>query len=185
MTGQGTPDALLSITVPGGSSHDAWTTNHSNRLMQSAPDDPNMVIEIKMESALAGSFQAQGILIEESANNWMRFDIVSNNSEHKVFAATIVSSSPTTEVENKIGDASSPDPMWLRVTRNGNSWTFEYSTDGSTWTEPPGSPFNHTLTVNQVGIFGANAGGASAPGLTAVFDYFFNASDPISPEDTP
>ena len=38
-TGTGTPDARLSIAVPAGSSHDAWTGgNNTPRIMQAAPN---------------------------------------------------------------------------------------------------------------------------------------------------
>ena len=71
-------------------------------------------------------------------------------------------------------------PTWLRVGRTGDTWVYSYSLDGSNWITAVA--FNQVLTVTEVGPFVGNFG--SAPAHTALVDYFFNTSSPISPEDS-
>jgi len=68
---------------------------------------------------------------------------------------------------------------YLAITRSGDQWTQEYSTDGSNWT-PIGS-FTLPITVNTVGASAGNTG--AAPAFTSLIDYFFNRTSPIVPED--
>ncbi|MFV9691925.1 MAG: InlB B-repeat-containing protein, partial [Desulfobacteria bacterium] len=70
----------------------------------------------------------------------------------------------------------------MQVERSGDDWTLSYSNDGLTWTEAV--TFIHTMAVSALGPFVGNDGDSgTAPAHTAMIDYFFNALDPIEPED--
>lgn len=169
-------DGTLSFTgtnaevgVPSGSSHDLWNTNNNApRLLQPAPDT-DFQIEVKFESVPSASIQLQGLIIQEDNDTYLRFDTYYSNGA-KLFAAYINgASSPQAKPVGTIASI----PGYLRVTRSGDNWTFEYSYDGSTWSI--GSTFTQALSVSQVGFTSGNAG--ANPAFTASADYFWNTAD--------
>ena len=167
----------LQISVPAGTPHDVWLSgNMAPRVMQ-AVANTDFEVEAKFESPLSQQYQLQGILVEQDASNFLRFDFTNNGTDTRIFAAIFSNGSVSVEVNTVISVGS---PMFLRVTRAGDQWTQWYSVDGVTWLQAVS--FTHTLTVGTVGVFAGNAGG-SAPQHIAVIDYFFNTASPISPED--
>jgi regulation of enolase protein 1 (concanavalin A-like superfamily) len=179
----------VQISVPPGIDHDIWGTgpvdfkNNVASIMQPA-NDTDFEIEVKFDSGLSQRFQMQGILIKQDSNDWLRFEFHSNGSGTLVYMGRI-----TEGVGANIGgplDVISPNgvaPLYMRVRRYGNLWTQSYSLNGTNWTiyETVYSP----ITVTQVGVYvGSTAdSGGIPPGHTATFDYFFNTSSPIVPED--
>ncbi len=176
--GGGTDNARLILSVPTGTSHDAWSANNSVRLTQVA-DDANFVLETKIESSLSGANAFQGIVVERDENIWLRFDFFTNGSTWRAFAATSVNGSPVARLNVNLGAGALPNPIWLQVERAGNNWTHRYSLDGVTFTDS--GSFNFATTVNRVGVQAGNAVGN--PALDAVFDYFFENGSRIDPED--
>jgi regulation of enolase protein 1 (concanavalin A-like superfamily) len=171
--------ALLS--VPAGTSHDVWNSgNNSARIMQSISNS-DFDVQVKFDSAVDQACQEQGLIVQQDATNYIRFDVYSNGPNVNVFAASFVNNSPTTLLNSSIGDVT-PVPLYLRVRRAGNTFTYQSSTDGSTYTTLVS--FNRTLTVKQIGPFsGNNACGFTAPAFTASVDFFFNTASPIIPQD--
>ena len=167
------------MTVAGGTSHDMYrNSTDAVRVMQAA-DNTDFGIEIKFASEPSQAYQLQGILIEESPNRWLRFDTYHDGSTLYVFSAATTNGSSTQKVRIPVAAGSA---SYLRVNRQGDNWTFDYSADGNTWNEAVS--FNHSLAVTQLGTFAGNAGGTNAPTFTAQLDYFFNSAAPIIPEDT-
>ncbi len=178
ISGAGSGDARLEISVPAGSNHDPWSVNEASRLMQPAMD-ADFEVEVKFDSSVTQRYQDQGIIVEESGNNWLRFDIYSDGSHTKLFAASMVNGTASTKTNATIATGS---PVYLKVTRTGDVWDFRYSFDGSNWTL--GTSFSHAMTVSSVGPYAGNLGsGGSAPAHTAIVDYFFNTASPIASED--
>jgi hypothetical protein len=134
---------------------------------------------VKFESLLEARYQMQGILVEQDAGNFLRFDFYGNNSNTQIFAAKFVDGSPTALVNTSIGTAGI-NPLYMRVTRIGDQWTLMYSLDGENWTVAV-EGYSHALVVTGVGVFVGNAG--SNPAYTGVIDFFFNTGNPITPED--
>ena len=177
VAGVGTPDAHLLLSFPAGTSHDAWTTNTSLRVMQSAPDE-DFEIEVKFESEPTEAFQSQGLLVEEDGANYVRFDVSSDGFDRLVFGATFAAGEYTERVYEPITAA----PItYLRLTRSGDEWTGRYSYDGEDWTVA--TTFTRALEVSSVGVFAGNFD--PNPASMVVVDYFFETSSPIEPEDTP
>jgi regulation of enolase protein 1 (concanavalin A-like superfamily) len=185
--GVGTGNATMSLSVPGGSDHDLWTTGDQvPKVMQSATNT-DFTLEVKFNSGVSGAtyqyYSAQGIIVKADDNNLIRFDFTTGNEDStKVFAAAFIGgfASPSLKVNRNIG-VYNIAPLWMRVTRVGSTWTVFYSTNGTSFTNA--GSFTQALTVTQVGFFAGNAGGASARSVTAVLDYFFNNDAVISPED--
>ncbi|MCL7413497.1 MAG: DUF1349 domain-containing protein, partial [ANME-2 cluster archaeon] len=178
MVGSGTSDALLNIGILAGTSHDVWDGSNlaAPRIMQSV-SDMDFEIEVKFESQLTSQYQTQGVIIQENDSEFLRFDIFTDGTNIRVYAASISGGTDTTKSDVTIDPG---NPLYLRVKRQGDLWTQSYSYDGIDWTTA--ANFNHPLTVTSVGPFIGNAG-SSAPAFTGLIDYFFNSASPIIPED--
>ena len=168
-------EAYLEIAVPSGGSYDAWNTNTSSRVMQTATNE-DFGLEAKFLSTPSEKYQMQGILVEQDASNWLRFDTYSNGSKQFVFAAVTLGGSSAVQFNIEVAAGSAP---YLRLDRAGDLWTAQYSIDGQTWTTA--GNFTQALAVSSAGVFAGSTGGA--PGFTAQVDYFFNSAAPISSED--
>ncbi len=165
----------LSVSIPGGPEHDAWTGGvTAPRIMQSA-NNTNFQVEAKFLSLPATPYQAQGVLVQQDSANFLRFDFVRTAAGTKVFAASIIANVATvrTNIYTTLGN-----PVYLRVNRIGNTWTSFYSLNDTTWTAA--SNFSQALTVHSIGPFFVNAG-SPAPPYTGRIDYFFNSAAPIIP----
>jgi uncharacterized repeat protein (TIGR02543 family) len=177
-TGVNTTDARVELTVPAGTDHQPWSTNDSLRLMQDV-QDTDLGLEVKFDSVPTTAFQEQGLLVEQDDGTYLRFDIHHNGSVLKAFAARIVDGTATTIANVTIPSGTS---LWARVTRTGDQWTYQTSTNGTTWINR--ASFTQALDVTGAGVFAGNYGpGPSAPAWTAAVDYVFNTASPLAPED--
>ena len=177
--GTGTSDAKLRIHLPAGASRDAWKSNDATRILQPA-DDGDFSVVAHFDSAVSGAHQLQGILIEQDASNWLRFDFYSDSSRSYVFSAVTDGGSSQSRYRSQVP---SGIPLTMRVTRTGSNWLQEWSMDGGvTWLQ--GASYAEPIAVSRVGLFAGSAG-SSAPAFTMIADYFFNAAAPIVPEDGP
>ncbi|MFZ3385030.1 MAG: DUF1349 domain-containing protein, partial [Candidatus Methanoperedens sp.] len=181
ITGNGTKNALLSITVPGTSEHDIWTGIDAPRLMQKA-SNRDFEIEVKFQSAMDSKKQIQGVLVQQDSTKFIRFDFESDGINTKIFAATFNNGIGTGIPFIVIGSSPSTIPMYMRVKRVGDQWTMKYSPDGMNWTT--GFDFSYQLNVTSIGPFVGNAD-FPTPAHTGLIDYFFNTESPIVPEDAP
>ncbi|MEM7167478.1 MAG: DUF1349 domain-containing protein [Planctomycetota bacterium] len=179
MVGNGTGDAHVEITVPGGVGHDVWTGGNEGASLMQPSSNTNFELEAKFDSVVTSAYQFQGIIVEQDANNFIRFDVVATGSSVRLFAASFLNGNPTVRVNASL--ASIGSSMYVRVNRQGNNWIVSHSTDGTNWQSGPG--FGHTLNVTAVGPFVGNAIGLSSPAITAQIDYFFNNDAPIVNED--
>ncbi len=172
--------AQVAIAVPGGSAHDIWTAgNFAPRIIQVAPNS-DFEVEVKLDSPVTQRFQIQGLVVQESPNRFIRYDVHHDGSQVRIFAATLVDGVAT--IRHNVAMAPMTSPIFLRLAREGNAWTPRYSTDGTNW-QMLGN-FAHAMTVTSVGVFGGNAAnsGSPVPAHTLLVDHFFNTASPIEPE---
>lgn len=161
------------IFVPGGIDHDAWTLgNRTGRLMQSASDG-DFQIEAKFNATLASTYQFHGLIVEQDVSHYLRFDVVRMGANTNAFCAWMSGATASTKL-NKVIDGSAP--LYLRVTRSGQSWSYQFSHDGSAWTQLVS--FTQAMTVTKVGVLVGNAEGSSSPAFTGRIDYFSNTAEP-------
>jgi len=180
IVGTGTSDALLSISVPNGTSHNVWNNgNLAPRIMQAA-NNTDFEIEVKFESQLTSEYQMQGVIVQQNDSNYLRFDFFKDATDTYIFAASITNGAANLESSANI---TSGNPLYLRVKRQGDQWTQSYSYDGANWITA--ANFSHVLSVTSVGPFVGNHGKpeSSSPAFTGLIDYFFNTTSPIIPED--
>lgn len=170
----------LQLSVPAGVTHDLWGVNNSVRVMQPT-ENKSFEIETKFDSEVNKRYQTQGIIVEQDAQNYLRFDTHFDGQGVRLFVAKIVDGVPS---EIFRSNPRVNTPSYLRVTRVGNQWTYSFSDDGDTWTAV-GNNFIHPLSVTHTGVFAANQAFSSdpPPAHTAIVDYFFNTDSPIVPED--
>jgi hypothetical protein len=170
------------LNVPQGKIHDLWTTgDNALRIMQPVGNS-NFSVDVRFQSAPEIGNQNEGILVEQDSGDFLRFDVLFNGTVGpELFAAGITGSSATTFVSTQI--ALPKAPLVLRLARNGNVWTGSWSTDGVTFTAAPNFTFD--LNVARVGPFAATSASTAvnSPAFTAIVDYFFATSNPISNQD--
>lgn len=173
--GAGSGDVQLALSVPAGRNHDPWGTNRALRVMQPAADI-DFVADTRFTSFPTEGTQMQGVIIEQDASNWLRFDVHSTATSTQLLVARTVNGSSSARLTKVI---SASAELGLRITRRGSSWTFEHSPDGDTWLTA--GTVTHALAVTRIGPFAGNSG--DKPAFTAEVDWFFDAAAPIQPED--
>lgn len=178
LTGQGTADAHLALSLPAGSSHDIWGTNRSLRVLQPVGDQ-DFNVDVKFDSVPVSRYQTQGLLIQQDASNWLRFDVYHDGSRLHAYAASTVDGTSARKLDRVVAAV---DSVHIRVVREGSTWMMTVQTDDGD-PQTIGS-FDRAMAPAAVGPFAANHGsGSSIPAFTALVDYVFDPADPIVPED--
>lgn len=174
----------LQITVPEGSTHNVWSDgNNAPRVMQAA-DNLDFEYVVKFDSQVTQNYQMQGLIIEESAGRFVRFDFEYNNNSVKAYAATFYDGTSKKRISIDIDPAQA---VYLRVTRGGVKWIMYFSGNGTDWTTA-GQFNNFELVVTKVGIFAGNVRpkeDVPAPAHTAIVDFFQNVAQGPIGEDRP
>ncbi len=182
-------DGALTVTgntarfsIPAGSEHNMWNDNADALRIMQPTDNRNFEVEVKFEDLPNAKYQMEGILIEQNANNWLRFDYYHNGQKLIINASKAIGGGAT-NVRFEAVDPEGSNRAYLKVNRNGNKWTQSYSFNGTDWTTFV--VFVQEIEVTSSGIFVGNT--AQTPGEEPAFttraDYFFNTEMPIDPED--
>jgi regulation of enolase protein 1 (concanavalin A-like superfamily) len=154
------------ISVPAGVNHDIWTgMNRGPRLVQAAPNQ-DFEVEVKLDSSVAEQYEIQGIVVEQDAQNLLRFEVHHDGAGTRLFAAALQNGAGQTRHHSTVPGGA---PVYLRVLRAGDTWTLRHSQDGTTWTA--GATFAHALNVTRIGPFASNSG-AFPPSFAASVDHF-------------
>lgn len=183
MNSTSTDSARMFISVPAGVTHQPWTGgNLAPRVMQ-ASNNTDFEVQIKFESPVSQRFRMQGMIAEQDQRNYIRFDIESDLTNTRAFAANIVNDTATQAFVPVVIGAGGIPLQYMRVKRLGDQWTMSYSLNGTSWTQA--GTFARTLTIDSVGVFIGNAGTtpSNSPAHVGKVDYFFNTASPIVPED--
>ncbi|VVB54263.1 Uncharacterised protein [uncultured archaeon] len=184
MEGNNTANAFLNITVPCCVTHAPSTTNNAPRIMQEI-SNVDFEIEAKFQSLVTEQYQEEGFIIEESPGNYIRIDFNGGTSLNS-YAGIFLNNKGTTKYNAPIhSEFSQPVPLYLKVNRSGDNWSYRYSFNGITWTNV--TNFTYNLNVSKVGLFigNENTNSSLTPKFTGNIDYFFNTASPITPEDIP
>jgi lysophospholipase L1-like esterase len=177
LVGTGTPDARVSLHIPTGISHDAYTSGiMAPHLVQNIPNI-DFEVEAKFDAAMTAEYQMQGILVQQNAGHFIRCDFVREKGTLQFFSAIIENGAVS--VKTDVAVVLAP-PFYVRFKRTADTWTASFSGDGVSWIH--GVTFSHTMEVAKIGPWAGNAGIAN-PDFTGLIDYFFNTSFPIVPED--
>ena len=176
VVGAGSGQALLELSVPAGVSHDPWRVNRALRVMQVMPDG-DLELEAWFDSVPTARYQIQGLMFEQDADNWLRFDVYSTGSQLRGFAASTVNGRSSPEISATLD--SSATAIGIRVTRTGSDWSMAVSYDGATWLSL--GAISSSLVLSTAGVFAANH--SPSPAFTSRVDYVFDTAAPVVPED--
>ncbi len=172
------------LNVPQGTVHDLeGTADNALRIMQPIANT-DFSVDVRFQSAPEIGNQDEGILVEQDSGDFVRFDVFYNGTTSpELFAAGVTGGTFTGFVSTQISLPKAP--LVLRLARSGDVWTGSWSSDGMTFTAAPSFTFD--LNVASVGPYaGTYASTASnSPAFTAIVDYFFATSNPISNQDGP
>jgi hypothetical protein len=181
--GTGTSDARLAMLLPAGVTHDLYTgKNTVPRLMQPS-SNVDFTLEVKYDSPLSQGYQIQGVLVQETENSLLRFDLSSDGTATKAYAASTsdgFATPPVTQIPLSTVAANNVAPLYMRVNRTGDTWTMYTSINGTSYSQV--GSFSYTLDVTQAGLFAGN-GGPTVPLHNALVDYFVEKAAPLSTED--
>lgn len=166
------------ITAPAAPTMTLWNSSRdAPRIMQDTADQ-DFTVEIKFDSIPEQNNQFQGFVVEQDADNWIRFDFLNKNGDLRLFAGT-TTDGVSTSVWNESINLGGASELYMRITRLGDTWAQAYSTDGINWQTPQNAPsFDHALLVASSGIFAGNENGASAPDFVLRADYVRNTAFP-------
>lgn len=160
--------------------HDCWPPNAQfNCLMLlQAPPSGDFTAEVKIDTTPSVNDTAPGITVYQDANNFIRFEYEFENSLayhiHKVVAGV-----GTVDAGGGTCPATA-GPIYMRVTKSGNTYTQLYSTDGASFTVCRSITQAYDLSVTGAGV-GPSFNGATGTGvLNYDFDYFHLISSSFS-----
>jgi uncharacterized repeat protein (TIGR01451 family) len=169
----------LKLSVPAASNHDPafGGANNSVRVVQ-AVGNTDFTATVKFDSIPNQRYQFEGIVVDQDAANYLRFQFGSSATALFATASAIVARNETTIIDNPITLPNGTTSLWLRVQRAGNTWTESWSPDGTTFT--PAGTFMQALTVADMGPFAGNYNptASSAPALSVLVDSFLSAAAP-------
>ena len=181
LEGSGSGQAFLRLSVPAGVSYQPWLTNGAARVTQDVADE-DIALQASFIGALDVNGTGHGLTFEEANDTFLRFDFAYNQDRVQLFAATFRDGAQVNIFTENLfdGPRAAGEPLDLRVTRSGDTWTQEWSDNGSTW--QTGAVFNFPLALQNAGLFVANSGNPPVAHEMLV-DYVFQLGSEISPED--
>ena len=117
------------------------------------------MIETKIiGDTINGGYAQGGLMAYGDGDNYVKFDAISdpdNTRFNRIELRSEVAGAIQNPQENANLTAAQADgPIWLRLTKAGNSYTGEYSFDGVAWTPFPGGPVTNPMAAPDFGIFG-------------------------------
>ena len=174
LSGAGTANAQLDISIPAGTSHDAWRPNDAVRLVQPI-FDTDFELEVGFTTIPSQRYQFQGILVEQDALNWARLDVYHDGGKLRLFAARSIAGRPRRQLSMVVP----ADTSRLRLKRTTDTWSAYYSPDGTDW-QFAGS-FDFVMVPRDAGVLAGNAG--PNPAFLSSVDYVFDTAAPLLPED--
>jgi hypothetical protein len=148
-------NAHLTLTVPGGSNHDALLpSNQAVRVVQPIGNE-DFDVSIKIDSPVVATAvgTSQGLMLLADDENFITFALVTDGTNISLTAHK-VSGGVATTVFNVPSFNEYHNPMCLRLTRAGSTYTAYYSVDAVVWTQAASFADNSVPTL--IGPFAGN-----------------------------
>ncbi|MCJ7631994.1 DUF1349 domain-containing protein [Candidatus Bathyarchaeota archaeon] len=142
-----------------------WSGDDSGQFMYQWMSG-NFMVETKVSATLTTNYQQAGLMIRQDADNWAKINFEYSDG---VTVKTGINRNGVASPEQITSVPTSTSTVWLRVVRNGDSYTAYSSFDGLTWTQHYSwsQPLQGTLMVGLC-VTDANCMVAFQPS----FDYF-------------
>jgi hypothetical protein len=190
----------------------SFTTKLHDMVLQPVSSSANWTVSVETTffgkpfgpSGTLPNYQGGGIYAWQDATHWVRMLRQPSNctlgiqiddgtwgSQTGLFTASGQALPTGTVTENGVQGTpayttacnNSDDPLWLRLTKQGNLYTGYYSTNGTTWVQAE-SFQDPVLTVNDIGL-NASEGGGTAPPINMGFKDFVVAGSSGTASTTP
>ncbi|NOV97800.1 ThuA domain-containing protein [Isoptericola halotolerans] len=155
---------------------DIYGTDNSdvpNIVVQDQPGDSWTVQTLVDGSALDEQYQQAGLIVYGDDDEYVKFDYVVDNAPGAEVSRRL-------ELRSEVGGAvQNPQPgvdnldsgtWWLRLTRDGDTFTGSYSADGEEWSTLGQTVSHAGLDDARVGLYAL--GGPQTASRTASFDHF-------------
>lgn len=154
------------LSVPSGFGHDLWRSNRTAlRLVRPVPAGGLETVEARFDSSPTGLVQSQGVVLEASDGELLRFDILRTPAGRQWFIGS-VSGGASTELARSTLPGTGP--IAIRVTRSGNSWSLSVANGTGAYTHV--RTVNRSFTASRAGLWVGDAG--SAPGHSVLVTDF-------------
>jgi hypothetical protein len=145
----------LFLNVPGGANHDVIIpSNQAVRAVQPI-GNVNFDVSIKIDSTVVATNAntAEGLMVTSNATNYFTFGLMTDGTRIHLTVQTVVAGVATKVFDNP-NFSEYQNPMYLRLTRTGNTYVGLYSIDGSTWQQA--SSFSIYKAPAFIGPFASN-----------------------------
>lgn len=171
--------AQVHLVVPGAANHDPTDSgmDQSLRISQSI-GNVSFQATAEFDTVPSMQYQFEGFFAKQDTNmNFMRFQFGSDGTTLHCNANVVLAGVETDPIDTAI--AGSPTKLWMQVTRQGDTWSQDYSTDGVAYT-PCGSA-TQVFTIDEFDIWAGNFGtpaASNAPAFTALVANFVGTVAP-------
>jgi regulation of enolase protein 1 (concanavalin A-like superfamily) len=158
-------------------------------LVLQAPRAGDWTVETKVHAPLGEHFQLAGFILYSDDNHYVKYDVVADNapgSERDLRVELRKEEGGPLTPPDGVSDLDPPvsatDTWWLRLTKQGDTYSGAISADGQTWETTPGT-VTVALTDPALGLMAVGPDQTSS--ITAAFDYFREVvDDPDAPTTT-
>lgn len=167
-------DGKLELDTTPGDIYGTDNTGPKNLILQPAPAG-DWTLETKLDaSALDEQYQQGGLMVYTGDDDYVKLDFLTTNAAGSTVARSI-------ELRSEVGGTvQSPQPQannlttgvwWLRLKKEGDTYSGSYSADGETWTELPAAVQNSAVATDaKVGVYTIGTNQSASKKVT--FDYF-------------
>ncbi len=163
-------ERLLELRVPGSLPYQNWTTGDQSLALLENVIDEDLWLEFRSLGSNGPNNTGHGLLIEEGPGTWLRFEFITVNQRTHLFVAGFRFGQSVLQDSLALPQAihSGNLDLWMRVIRENDTWTQEWSLDGETFTV--GHSFDFSILVRRMGPAVAHSGGHASP-FRARFDW--------------
>ncbi|MDA0638777.1 ThuA domain-containing protein, partial [Nonomuraea sp. MCN248] len=167
-------DGKLELDTTTGDIYGTDNTGPKNLILQPAPSG-DWTLETKVDaSALNERYQQGGLMVYTGDDDYVKLDFLTTNAAGSAAARSI-------ELRSEVGGTvQSPQPQvnnlttgiwWLRLKKEGDTYSGSYSADGQTWTELSAPVLNSAVATGaKVGVYTIGTDQSASKKVT--FDYF-------------
>ena len=165
-------NGALNVTTTNGDIYTNSDPAPTRNFFLQTPANEDWVIETRVDAGeLSGGYEQAGLLAYVDDDTYVKYDIISDDQQTTLNRIELRSEVNGAIQEPQPQVTPLPDGtevVSLRLTKSGNSYTGEYSFDGTTWSSLPAAVTNN-MAAPKFGLFTL---GVNSPGGTAHFEYF-------------
>ena len=160
-------NAHLTLTVPGGSNHDTLLpVNNAVRVLQPVGNyDFDVAIKIDSPITATDTGTSRGLMVLVDNQDFITFALATDGTNISLTARTVTAGVAAT-VFNQASFNEYHNPICLRLTRTGTSYTAYYSPDGVVWIQA--ASFVDARVPALIGPFASNYSKTPASAVAVV-----------------